>query len=347
MTAVAKIPEPSGDVIEHAGGLANVIERALSNPSTGVDVLERLLAMQERVNAQQAKTAYTVALATLQPLLPVITERGRIIIKEKGTEKVIQDTSFARWEDINEEIRPLLAEHGFALNFSNGRSPEGLVRVTTLLKHIGGHQEETYFDLPHDSTGSKNAVQAIGSSTSYAKRYGTLSILNITTKGEDDDGHSAIPAQVVTVDTPNAPAKDAKKLLPSGKHTSRSSLTNAIRKLKGDGDKVYDLDAFEALIKQHTPDIAQLRDDDHPWWTATDFESLPAWLARRRRELAPSQCQALIDNLMDCETRVQLAKFFDANEAAIEALDDVDRQRFDAEYEAREIAINTMDRSVS
>ena len=45
--------------------------------------------------------------------------------------------------------------------------------------------------LVHDSTGSKNAVQAVGSSTSYGKRYTAMALLNITTGGEDDDGTAA------------------------------------------------------------------------------------------------------------------------------------------------------------
>ena len=42
--------------------------------------------------------------------------------------------------------------------------------------------------LPYDSTGSKNTVQSIGSSTSYGKRYTAAALLNLTARGEDDDG---------------------------------------------------------------------------------------------------------------------------------------------------------------
>ena len=76
---------------------------------------------------------------------------------------------------------------------------EGKVRVTTILTHRDGHSEETYFDLPFDSSGSKNNVQAVGSSTSYAKRYGVLSILNLRVAGQDDDAQSAIPPVEISV----------------------------------------------------------------------------------------------------------------------------------------------------
>ncbi|WP_409524602.1 ERF family protein [Pseudomonas sp.] len=53
--------------------------------------------------------------------------------------------------------------------------------------------------LPLDTSGSKNAVQAVGSSTSYGKRYVMSALLNLTTRGEDDDGHAVPTANVTSV----------------------------------------------------------------------------------------------------------------------------------------------------
>lgn len=163
-------------------GILNVIARAASDPSVDIDKLERLLQMQERVLARDAKAAYFAALAEMQPKLPVIDEHGGI----KDRQGNIQST-YALWEDVNEAIRPILAEHGFALAFKVRRT-EGEVITTGILSHKGGHSEETELSLPSDTSGSKNAVQAIGSSTSYGKRYTSFALLNITSKGEDDDG---------------------------------------------------------------------------------------------------------------------------------------------------------------
>lgn len=192
-------------VTDISGGLLDVISRAARDPNVDIDKMERLLAMQERVIERNAKIAFIEAKRTMRPELPIITERGRIIVREKGqTGKrdgdIIQDTSFARFEDLNEEVLPIVSRHGFDISFRNATAPDGKVRVYTILTHILGHSEETYFDLPHDSSGSKNSVQAIGSSTSYAKRYGLLAILNITTKGQDDDAQSACPPDLVSIE---------------------------------------------------------------------------------------------------------------------------------------------------
>lgn len=180
--------------------LIAMIERVALNPAIDIDKMERLLEMQERILARNAKTAYAAAFAEMQGELPTIEERGHIVVREKAkdgsrTGDVIQDTPYALWEDINDGIKPVLARHGFALSFRPGVAPDGRVSVTAILMHRDGHQEEATMILQHDSSGSKNAVQAIGSSTSYGKRYAAGALLNLTSRDgaeRDDDGKGAV-----------------------------------------------------------------------------------------------------------------------------------------------------------
>lgn len=182
-------PRAQAQVVQaDATSIMEVLSRAAADPNTDADKLERLLGMYERINVQQAKAAYTSALARMQPELPVITERGGI----KNNSGEIQST-YAKWEDINSAIGPILAQHGFALSFRTGVAQDGKITVTGVLAHEGGHSEETTITLPHDSSGSKNAVQAVGSSTSYGKRYTAIALLNITSRApqdRDDDGQA-------------------------------------------------------------------------------------------------------------------------------------------------------------
>jgi hypothetical protein len=182
VTTVQETPAAMPD----SGAIVSMIERAAADPRVDMDKMERLLAMQERILDRNARMAYSTALATMQPLMPVITERGGI----KNRDGQVQ-SSYAKWEDINDAIKPLLAAHGFALSFRTGTTTDGKITVTGILSHREGHQEETTISLPHDSSGSKNAVQAVGSSTSYGKRYTAIALLNITTRGEDDNGKAA------------------------------------------------------------------------------------------------------------------------------------------------------------
>lgn len=181
--------------------IIQIIEKAVTNPMFNVENMERLLLMQERILDRQAKASYTQAMVTMKPKLPVIDRKGKIEIRDKiDKNKINQSTPYALWEDIDEGITPILSEHGFALTFRSGVAQDGKITVTGVLSHRDGHSEETTITLPHDSTGSKNAVQAVGSSTSYGKRYTATLLLNLRTKGEDDDGKAAAGPPKVTDD---------------------------------------------------------------------------------------------------------------------------------------------------
>lgn len=191
---------PPAPMSETASIMA-MIERMANDPTIQVERVQQLLAMYEQTKARLAKTAFDAAMSVMQTELPAIQKNGRIVIKEKGTEKVIQSTPYALWEDINDAIKPKLAQHGFALSFRTGLAGDGKITVTGILSHAEGHREETTITLPHDSTGSKNAVQAVGSSTSYGKRYVATSLLNLTSRtaeDRDDDGQAAGAAASIT-----------------------------------------------------------------------------------------------------------------------------------------------------
>jgi hypothetical protein len=175
--------------------ILSVIERAARDPNVDIEKMERLFGMRERMLAQAARSAYYAALSEMQPKLPVVERRGLISVPAKDG-KTGHETPYALWEDINEAIRPLLSEHGFALSFRIKKDADR-VEVTGVLSHRGGHADETTLSLPMDATGSKNNVQAIGSSVSYGKRYTAMALLNITSRGEDDNGAKA-PGGFVT-----------------------------------------------------------------------------------------------------------------------------------------------------
>mgnify|MGYP001573960415 FL=1 len=180
---------PSSVDIE-AAAMASMLDRAARDPSVSVDKLEKLYDLQKRVRDDAARRAYDEAFPAMSAELPEIDKRGKILIKEKNGDKVIQSTPYALWEDTNRLIKPILAKHGFGLSFRISQTPERIT-VTAVLSHSGGHREETAFAAPIDSTGSKNNVQGWGSSLAYCKRYSGTTILNLTTRGEDDDGKTA------------------------------------------------------------------------------------------------------------------------------------------------------------
>lgn len=173
--------QPAGPLVardESSSWLA-MIERLATSPDVNVDVLERMLAMQERVMARSAEAEYNAAFSVMQPEIPVIVERHE---GDGGK------WSYAALEDIIEVVRPILARHGFSLNHKTEWPNDKTLRVIGILKHRAGHSERSEFQAEADKTGSKNGIQALGSSESYGKRYTTKDLLCIVTRGADDDG---------------------------------------------------------------------------------------------------------------------------------------------------------------
>lgn len=196
--------------VSESSAILAVIERAARDPSIDVTKMERLLEMHSMLRERAAKEAFDAALSIMQPQLPQVDRRGCIVVLSKEDRaagrmdaRPQQSTPYALWEDINTAIGPHLAEHGFALSFRTGATPEGKITVTGVLSHRAGHREETTITLMHDSSGSKNNVQAVGSSISYGKRYTAGLLLNITSRAPgdaDDDGRAAGLGETITAE---------------------------------------------------------------------------------------------------------------------------------------------------
>jgi ERF superfamily len=159
-----------------------IVERVRAG--VAIDELRELYKFQREIEADANKAAFAADFAAMQAELPEIPERGSIDIGRGKPQR------YALWEDVNARIKPVLAKHGFALDFGTAQEANVMI-VTAYLTHHLGHTKQTTLRLPFDATGSKNAVQAIGSSVSYGKRYTAGALLNLTSRGEDDDGKSA------------------------------------------------------------------------------------------------------------------------------------------------------------
>ncbi len=163
------------------------------------EALDLLLKAEERREAKAAEAAYVKSFAQMAPKLPVITEYGEI---RYGGELI---STYALWEDINEAIRPILHRFGFAMSFRVDQNEGEVIGVTAVLSHTEGHSTSTTIKLAPDASGEKNSVQAVGSSVSYGKRYAATALLNLTTRGEDDDaaetGSFVTPHQALRIES--------------------------------------------------------------------------------------------------------------------------------------------------
>jgi len=167
--------------------MLDMIERLASNPQVDVAKLEKIIELKERVLAHDAKSAFDAAFSRMQPDIPAITERGEIAVKG------VVRSKYAKLEDIQAAVKPILAKHGFAIRHRTEwpDDKKGVIRIVGILTHEFGHAEESIFEAPMDRSEFRTDIQSQGSTVSYGRRYTTIDLLNIETRGQDDDGRKS------------------------------------------------------------------------------------------------------------------------------------------------------------
>lgn len=166
--------------------LMAALTTAASNPQFNAQNLSLMLEALRQIKKDEAEAEFNRYLSELQPKLPRVGKDGHV--KYPSSKGGDVDFHFATYDAIDRAIRPLLAEYGFSISFDTEISDKGDVYVGTLA-HKLGHSKVSRMRLPADTSGGKNALQAVGSTDSYARRYLVTRLLNIVTEGADNDGN--------------------------------------------------------------------------------------------------------------------------------------------------------------
>jgi hypothetical protein len=175
MSQIAKIESPQ--MMPTTLTPMDMIERAVSS-GAGIDTIEKLMGLQERWEKNQARKAFDAAVADAKAEIKPVARNA----KGHNSKK------YADFAAIATAVDPILSKHGLSYRF---RSSQGdRINVTCVLSHKLGHAEETTLAGPPDTSGNKNAIQAIGSTLTYLQRYSLMQALGLAA-ANDDDGKSA------------------------------------------------------------------------------------------------------------------------------------------------------------
>ena len=166
-----------------------LIQQAVEHGS-GVETLERLLAMSKEVRAEQARAAWHNAMARFQAEAPAVnkTKKARVQTRTGGS----YEYNYAPLEDLISAMRPVLARHGLSVVFKTSVDKTH-VEASADVAHQDGHVESCKFAVPIDLESRMNAAQQVGSACTYARRYAYLSALGLSPEDDDDAQNAAKP----------------------------------------------------------------------------------------------------------------------------------------------------------
>jgi hypothetical protein len=229
MSDVAVI-QPSA-MTEHQSPADNLLALAIQKGAS-IEQLTQLFDLKLKVEANDARKAFVRAMSAFRSEVQTIEKNGSA-----------HNSKYATLDNITSQVNPLLAKNGLSFCWSTEQSDR--ITVHCDITHTDGHSQRTTLSAMPDTSGSKNAIQAIGSAVTYLQRYTLNAALGLATGVVDDDGRGAGDYPRITADQAaeikgllEYTGSDVKKFLdvytaPTVDALHQVSYTPAITLLKG------------------------------------------------------------------------------------------------------------------
>lgn len=151
---------------------------------SGIETLERLVALAKDVRAVQAKEAWHEAMAGFHRACPEIFKTEEADIGGKFR------YHYAPLDEIMTKVRPVLGQLGLSVSWRTPRvEPDKVVRVCRISHALGHYEESGEIVIPIGGTEDRSAAtaaQRVGIAISYAERYSVKDILGLAPEDDDD-----------------------------------------------------------------------------------------------------------------------------------------------------------------
>ena len=195
---VERMEQPVEPIQNTALTPMDMVGRAVASGAS-IEVVEKLMALHERWEANQGRKAFDEAMAAAKAEIPVIFKSREVdFTSTKGR-------THYRYEDLAEiakTINPILSKHGLSYRFRTTSPANEPVSVTCIVSHRLGYSEENSLSAGRDESGNKNSIQAIGSTLTYLQRMTLKAALGLAASS-DDDGKAAEAVETITDDQVN------------------------------------------------------------------------------------------------------------------------------------------------
>lgn len=146
--------------------------------------IEKLMDLQSRWEASQARKAFVAAMASFK------AEPLKILKSKKVDIPGGAKFAHATLADVVDGVVSALSKNGLSHKWELQQDGDRIA-VTCVLTHEDGHSERTTLSGLPDESGKKNGIQQIASTVTYLERYTLMAACGLSAKDMDDDGRGA------------------------------------------------------------------------------------------------------------------------------------------------------------
>lgn len=245
-------PQPTPRYAVAASPTPSDLLRIAVEQGADLDRMERLMALQDRWEANEARKAFTTAMTDFKAEPLTIFKRKQVGYTTKEGEFV--GYMHAELSDVTDVVGPAMARHGLSYRW-NVKQESARINVSCIVTHKLGHSETVTMDAAPDTSGKKNAIQSIASALTYMQRYTLLAVTGMSTKGMDDDGHSAGDADAEARRTQWLADQKANIAEAKTVRELKAVMDYALNKARENDDQ----DAIDQLLEASAAKVAQAK----------------------------------------------------------------------------------------
>jgi len=149
------------------------------------ELIEKMMALQERYEANEARKAYVKAMSVFKANPPEILKTKHVCYTNSKNQKVEWD--HAVLGEITDAIIRGMSPYGLYHRWDMEQPDKNTVKTTCIITHELGHSERMSMSGPPDTSGGKDELKAVSSTNTLLQRLTLLAITGLAAKGMDDE----------------------------------------------------------------------------------------------------------------------------------------------------------------
>lgn len=184
MSELIEVPQNTSQNVISATPTPSDLLRLAIDKGADLDRLERLMDLQAKWEAGQARKAFTAAMTDLK-------SRNLTVRKDKSVSFSGTAYTHASLAEVVETVVRHMADAGLSHRWTIKQDGKQIT-VACVITHELGHSESVEFTAAPDDSGKKNAIQQVASTITYLERYTLMAACGLAARDmPDDDGRGS------------------------------------------------------------------------------------------------------------------------------------------------------------